>query len=432
MDWRGYLETWQRSLQARAEGASTRLAARRDVLAVAVLLSGFFLIASGLRISVAFVALAAVGAWAAFSPLAGIDDGPAAQVADGKRPRRALWNQVVDGFPEAAVVLGPAGHVVHMNRIAEELLGTGRVGLHFTAFSRDPALITAIDEALERGVATSVELQERVPVQRRRSATVAPLGHIDTGSGDPALLLTVRDLTEQDRLARMRADFVANASHELRTPLAALKGFVETLQGAAKDDPAARDRFLQVMSDQADRMTRLIDDLLSLSRVEMREHLPPSERVDLDEALSDVVQALQPLAERSGIALHMAPAPDGPVVRGDRDELLQVFQNLIQNALKYGRSGGHVDVSVSRKGSRILVAVQDDGPGIPPQHLPRLTERFYRISVAASRERGGTGLGLAIVKHILNRHRGELQIASEVGKGSTFTVSLPALEGSGK
>jgi len=339
----------------------------------------------------------------------------------------ALWMQLVDGYPEPAIVLSAQSRVLHLNKPAEELLGSGRVGSQFTAVNRDPALIAAIDEALEKGVAATVDLQERVPVQRRRSATVAPLGFAASDRDAPAPLVTVPDPTTQDRLAPMRADFVANASHELRTPLTALKGFVETLQGAAKDDPVARERFLQVMSDQAERMTRLIDDLLSLSRVEMREHLAPTETVDLEETLSHVVQSLQPLAERSEARLELAPAPASPLVRGDRDELVQVFQNLIQNALKYGRPGGKVEVIITRRGKRLAVAVKDDGPGIPPQHLPRLTERFYRISVAASRERGGTGLGLAIVKHILNRHRGELEVRSEVGHGSTFTVVLPAL-----
>lgn len=359
--------------------------------------------------------------WWSYSPTA-------SRSTETRRQGAVLWKQIVDGYPEAAVVLGPQGRVLHLNKAAEELLGSGRIGLPFTALSRDPALIAAIDLAYEKGTGTTVDLEERVPVQRRRSATVAAIGTSETGRDAPMLLVTVRDLTEQDRLGRMRADFVANASHELRTPLSALKGFVETLQGAAKDDPAARERFLGVMSEQAERMTRLIDDLLSLSRVEMREHLMPTETVDLDETLAHVVQSMQPLAERWKATLRLTPAPRAPLVRGDRDELLQVFQNLVQNALKYGHTGGTVEVSITRRGKQIAVAVKDDGPGIPPQHLPRLTERFYRISVAASRERGGTGLGLAIVKHIVNRHRGTLEVTSEVGKGTTFTVLLPALQ----
>jgi two-component system phosphate regulon sensor histidine kinase PhoR len=241
-------------------------------------------------------------------------------------------------------------------------------------------------------------------------------------------------LSEQDRLTRMRADFVANASHELRTPLASLRGFVETLQGAAKDDAQARERFLKVMGEQAERMTRLVDDLLSLSRVEMREHLPLAERVDLNEAVAHVIQALQPIASDAGTAIEFQGMAEPAVIRGDRDEIVQVFQNLVQNAIKYGKPGGHIAVRVTREAAaggrpaRFVASVTDDGPGIAPQHLPRLTERFYRVSVAASREKGGTGLGLAIVKHILNRHRGELAITSKVGQGSTFAVMLPVAE----
>lgn len=429
MDFETKLSQWRAAAPASLAAARSNLDGRRELLLAALAIAMGLLLVGGASFWWALLLLAAVASWAALWPapsaLAGVH---AFSASETERARR-IWRQIVDGFPEAAVILGPTGHVVHMNRSAEDLLGSGRRGLHFTSFSRDPTLIAAIDQGLESGTATVVELQERIPVQRRRSVSVAPLGdQLGKSSMDPALLITMRDMTEQDRLARMRADFVANASHELRTPLAALKGFVETLQGAAKDDPAARDRFLQVMSEQADRMTRLIDDLLSLSRVEMREYLPPSENVDLEEALADVVQSLEPLAERSGTVLRVASAPPNPVVRGDRDELLQVFQNLIHNALKYGRQGGTVDLSITRAGKRLKVSVTDDGPGIPPQHLPRLTERFYRINVAASRERGGTGLGLAIVKHILNRHKGELEITSEVGKGSTFTVNLPALD----
>jgi two-component system phosphate regulon sensor histidine kinase PhoR len=271
-----------------------------------------------------------------------------------------------------------------------------------------------------------------LPVERRLLATVVPLEHAGAAPGTPTLMITFRDLTEQDRLARMRADFVANASHELRTPLASLKGYVETLQGSAKDDAAARERFLKIMSEQAERMSRLVDDLLSLSRVEMREYLPLSEEADLGSVLTEVAQTLEPLARRAGVTLTLSRSDEEAVVRGDRDELMQVFQNLVQNAIKYGRSGGKVEMRLTREAAasgrpeRYRVDVTDDGPGIAPQHLPRLTERFYRVNVAASREKGGTGLGLAIVKHILNRHRGELAITSKLGHGSTFSVLLPS------
>jgi two-component system phosphate regulon sensor histidine kinase PhoR len=228
----------------------------------------------------------------------------------------------------------------------------------------------------------------------------------------------------------MRADFIANASHELRTPLASLRGFIETLQGTAKDDPCARERFLPIMAEQASRMTRLIDALLSLSRLEMNAHVAPSDLVDLNDVLNHSKDTLDPLAREMGFRFEVARFPRPAVVRGDRDELVQVLQNLVQNAFKYGERGGQVRIdakhipSLGRQSGRYAIAIVDNGPGVAPEHLPRLTERFYRVDVASSREKGGTGLGLAIVKHILNRHRGELAIASKPGKGSTFTVML--------
>jgi two-component system phosphate regulon sensor histidine kinase PhoR len=337
---------------------------------------------------------------------------------------------MVDAVPEPAVALDGSGQILHANRLAEDLFGSRRRGGHIASMTRDPELLAAVDEALETRQSREVELHRRVPVERRLLATLAPLDHPRSGV-DPSLLISFRDLTEQDRLARMRADFVANASHELRTPLASLRGFVETLQGAAKNDTEARERFLKVMSEQAERMSRLVDDLLSLSRVQMREHLPPAQNVDLNEAVSHVIQALQPLAAGTATIIECKRLEAPAIVRGDRDELVQVFQNLVQNAIKYGKSGGRIEVAIAHteaagaRPARFVVSVTDDGPGIAAQHLPRLTERFYRVNVLASRERGGTGLGLAIVKHILNRHRGELNITSTVGQGSTFSVVLP-------
>jgi two-component system phosphate regulon sensor histidine kinase PhoR len=385
-----------------------------------------------LRPAVVLIGLGAVVAWAALwrgDDFAGA--GRSGTLSTPSADAERLWRMVVDAVPEPAIALDGAGQIVHANRRAEELFGARRRSGHLASMSRDPELLAAVDEALATRQGRAVELQTRVPVERRLLAMVAALDTSASRGGGPALLISFRDLTEQDRLARMRADFVANASHELRTPLASLRGFVETLQGAAKDDPEARERFLKVMSEQAERMSRLVDDLLSLSRVEMREHLPLVERVDLNDALSRVIQALQPLAAKTDTTIAFEPLSEPAVIRGDRDEVVQVFQNLIQNAVKYGKAGGRIEVRVAREAAaagrpaRYLASVKDEGPGIAPQHLPRLTERFYRVNVAASREKGGTGLGLAIVKHILNRHRGELLVDSKVGQGSTFTVALP-------
>jgi two-component system, OmpR family, phosphate regulon sensor histidine kinase PhoR len=243
------------------------------------------------------------------------------------------------------------------------------------------------------------------------------------------VLMTFHDLTPLRRVEEMRADFVANASHELRTPLAALSGFIETLQGSARDDAKARERFLVIMQEQARRMARLIDDLLSLSRIELNAHRRPDSSVDLAPIVRQVVDGLQTLARDRGVSVQVNGA-SVLTVPGDRDELVRVFENLVENALKYGAAGKRVDISLTEGKSpegepEALVGVRDYGPGIAPEHLPRLTERFYRVDVTESRAQGGTGLGLALVKHILNRHRGRLLIESVPGAGAMFTVRLP-------
>jgi two-component system, OmpR family, phosphate regulon sensor histidine kinase PhoR len=344
-------------------------------------------------------------------------------------PAVAAMRALAESLPDPVILLGPDGHVLFSNAEARSLFASLREGSHISSVIRTPEFLDAVAAAPGLGRAVTVTYAERVPVGRRMGATVAPVsGGEEDGAANIVVLL--RDLTEIERINQMRADFIANASHELRTPLASLRGFIETLQGSAKGDPAARDRFLPIMAEQASRMTRLIDALLSLSRVEMNAHVPPSDLVDLNEVIGSAKDTLDPLARDMGFKFEVGRFPRPAIVRGDRDELMQVMQNLVHNAFKYGTKGGTVRIeakqipALGRQAGRYTIAVVDNGPGIAPQHLPRLTERFYRIDVAASREKGGTGLGLAIVKHILNRHRGELAIASTPGKGSTFTVML--------
>jgi two-component system phosphate regulon sensor histidine kinase PhoR len=241
-------------------------------------------------------------------------------------------------------------------------------------------------------------------------------------------MIYIRDLTEQERLDSLYTDFVANASHELRTPLASVIGYIDTLRGAARNDEKVRDQFLDIMARQAYRMARLIENLLSLSRIEMRVHLRPQTRVDLNDIANHVLTDLRPLAERTGISFHLTTLPEPAWILGDRDELVQVITNLVDNGVKYGRNGGNVWLTVSRGEAngdrgRFLVTVRDDGEGIDEKHLPRLTERFYRAT-DLGKEKSGTGLGLAIVQHVVTRHRGELRINSTIGTGSTFTISL--------
>ncbi len=328
---------------------------------------------------------------------------------------------IVEALPDPLIVLGPDRAVLRANAAAHAAFGA-----EMPAVLRHPELRAAMDRLGAHGTAQQADLSLPVPVARDVHATMVRLA----GGGLAAVL---SDRTQERALDRMRADFVANASHELRTPLASLIGFIETLRGPAADDPPAQTRFLQIMAEQAARMNRLIDDLLSLSRIELTEHRPPTEWVALAELLRFTAASFEPRVKARGIRLELAVPPDLPAVLGDEDQLGQVLQNLLDNAVKYGREGGAVRVTAAAAapGGRwparpgVTVAVADDGAGIPRQHLPRLTERFYRVDRGRSRAVGGTGLGLAIVKHIVNRHRGQLAIDSNEGQGATFTVWLP-------
>lgn len=388
------------------------------------------------------VVLLGVAAWAALWPTA-TSDAPAAVMpaadppkpgiasapSDDRAAMRSLPLALLDGLPDAALVTDGRGFVIAGNPAAQALAPI-TAGRPLSQWMRAPELLAAADRAIATRAQQHSHVRLFSPVERSLDVIVTPAAASENAD-NRVLLITLRDLTEQEQLARMRVEFVANASHELRTPLASLRGFVETLQGAAKDDPAARDRFLGIMQTQAERMSRLIEDLLSLSRIEMREHVAPTASVDLVAVVGDVVAALKPNADKAGIAIDEAHTGGSAMVVGDRDELAQVAQNLIQNAVKYGRKGGRVEISIGHEGRLVILKVADDGIGIAPEHLPRLTERFYRVSAKDSKERGGTGLGLAIVKHIVNRHRGELRITSTLGQGSTFAVALPLASGAG-
>ncbi len=333
---------------------------------------------------------------------------------------------VLERLPDPLIVLDAERGVRRTNAAARAAFGA-EIG----AVLRHPGLRGAIDRALETGAAQGAELSLPVPVAREVHATLVKL---EPPLGDGGCLLAVlSDRTRERAVERMRADFVANASHELRTPLASLIGFIDTLRGPAADDPPAQRRFLQIMAEQAARMNRLIDDLLSLSRIELTEHQLPADRVDLGTLIPPLAAAFEPhLAERT--ARLDVDLPDGlPAVTADADQVAQVLQNLLDNALKYGPQGGTVRIAVAlapRDGrwpnrAGVVVAVADQGPGIARAHLPRLTERFYRVDKGRSRAAGGTGLGLAIVKHIVNRHRGQLLIESVEEVGTTVSVWLP-------
>ncbi|MFM9858057.1 ATP-binding protein [Pseudoxanthobacter sp. M-2] len=341
----------------------------------------------------------------------------------------------LDALPEPAFVVDRRGRLRFANRAAAPAFGTLHLGDPLSFRLRAPSFLEALDRVSTGAAQERIAWAEKVPTERWLEAFIAPLaappGEARTPRGGDLVLVLVRDLTEGHMVERMRADFVANASHELRTPLASLTGFIDTLRGPAREDPEARERFLAIMGEQAARMRRLIDDLLSLSRIEMRAHVPLTDDVDVGALLRHVVETLAPVAADGGVAIE-SDIPEKPLpVRGDRDELVQVFANLVENAVNYGASGGRVVVTArcDRTAERpaVVVAVRDYGPGVAAEHIPRLTERFYRVDVGASRARKGTGLGLAIVKHILNRHRARLSIESPAGGGALFSVRLDAL-----
>jgi two-component system phosphate regulon sensor histidine kinase PhoR len=338
---------------------------------------------------------------------------------------------VVAGLPDPVIALDRDGRVLALNERARTLAPALRQGEPVSLALRMPQLIEAISRALSRGEEQRVEYSERGPLERWFETIVMPVKR-DPGLSKPDLvLMTFHDLTPLRRVEEMRADFVANASHELRTPLAALSGFIETLQGPAREDTKARERFLTIMQEQARRMARLIDDLLSLSRIELNAHRRPDTPIDLVPIVRQVVDGLETLARDRGVSVNVEAA-NALTILGDRDELFRLFENLVENALKYGAAGKRVDIKlapgVSADGeAEAQVSVRDYGPGIAPEHMPRLTERFYRVDVTESRAQGGTGLGLALVKHILNRHRGRLTIESTAGAGATFIVHLPTI-----
>ncbi|WP_420479354.1 sensor histidine kinase [Brevundimonas sp. FT23028] len=348
--------------------------------------------------------------------------------------------------------------VVLANNAARELFRIQREGALLVSAVREPSVLEAVDEALFGGVARTTDYAGVGAQTRHWRALTRPLPA--PGGAETLALLVLRDETDVRRMELMRVDFLANASHELKTPLASLAGFIETLKGHAKDDPKARDRFLDIMAVQADRMSRLVADLLSLSRIELNEHIPPAGRVDLARATVDVMDAVSILSAERSVTVRLDDRDLSAPVHGDRDEIVQVVQNLVDNAIKYSPSGDTVEIVIrpdvtldeasapwsggAREGgiTRLplvtpdrepgrryaAITVRDHGPGMAREHLPRLTERFYRVEGQKSGERQGTGLGLAIVKHIVNRHRGGLTVESAPGQGAVFTAYFPVAE----
>lgn len=345
-----------------------------------------------------------------------------------------MSHQLIDGFlaaiPMPAVLIDQSERIIGANSEGATLLGMKLLGRHFATVLRQPIVISAIEACLQDQKARNTRHLSNDGAQNTtHEVTLRYIAGIGEQSGG-ALLLTFLDLSEREQASQMRRDFVANVSHELRTPLTALMGFIETLRGAAKNDPNARDRFLSIMEGEASRMNRLVGDLLSLNRVESQERVRPKTQVELSDLLRSTLLSLEPLAKSNNVELVLNGGDDPITITGDPDQLQQVFTNLVENAIKYGGSVVRVELTTLDRdpilrSSAAKVLVIDNGPGIAPIHLPRLTERFYRADSHRSRELGGTGLGLAIVKHITNRHRGRFRVDSELGQGSQFCITLP-------
>ncbi len=345
---------------------------------------------------------------------------------------RAADEAIVEALPDPLIVLAEDGAPLRANRAARAIFGLATpypAGGDLGALLRHPAMAAALDRALAERTPQSADIHLPVPIERELAVQVITMERPMADGG--RVILVLNDRTDVRAVERMRADFVANASHELRSPLASLIGFIETLRGPAADDEEARERFLEIMATQSARMQALIDDLLSLSRIELSEHQAPTGQADIAALLRAEVAALEPLAKGATLAVE---APESLSMKGvDATQLSQVMRNLLDNALRHGKPGGLVRATLARVegGARlparpgVLLCVQDDGAGIPREHIPRLTERFYRVDAGRARATGGTGLGLAIVKHIVIRHRGQLIIESEPGQGAAFKVWLP-------
>lgn len=337
-------------------------------------------------------------------------------------------NVFLNALPLPAIWVNTAGRIEAANAPAQAFFGDATLGRHYITVLRQPDLLDAIEVALrEHKVCSTLYLTTEADRDITLKATCAPA---DDKSG---ILVSFEDRTEMEEAGQMRRDFVANVSHELRTPLTALLGFMETLRGAARDDPEARDRFLEIMEREAKRMNRLVGDLLSLGRLEAEARVRPTKLVDFAAIANSVLTTLRPLSEQFGVTVATHGLQSQMILPGDGDQLGQIVTNLVENAIKYGPKESTVTIRLSRnqhhpmlRGSAVILEVSDAGDGIDPVHLPRLTERFYRIDDHRSREIGGTGLGLAIVKHIVNRHRGRLRIKSEEAQGTVFTVILPS------
>lgn len=333
-----------------------------------------------------------------------------------------LQQAIINALPQPALIMDFDYKILCANEAGRQLFDTELVGLDFVRIFRQPRATECLNKTVKTGKLKTCNLILHLQTPRTYKASAAPL----VGMGNDSILFTLVDISAEIDAEKSRSTFVANVSHELRSPLTSLMGIVETLQGPARDDVKARDNFLGLMHGETQRMSRLVGDLLSLSKLEAKEHLPPKGEVDIPRLILRIIAVISESKPDYKTRVVLDAPDDLSLITGDQDELTEVFQNLIENALKYSEPNTPVEVLVIQKENTIKITITDQGEGIAPEHLPRLTERFYRVDKGRSRNTGGTGLGLAITKHILNRHRARLSIDSKVGIGSMVSVTLPA------
>lgn len=348
--------------------------------------------------------------------------------------RASSVETLLESLPHPLILLNENRQIVRITEGARQLLGTPPPNGDLSTVLRDPTVLDIVDRAAADKANEMLEVDFTLPSGVSLNAQTQTLSH--AAADGISIVVALFDVTEIRQAQQMRSDFVANASHELRTPLAVVTGAIKTLKGPARDDAEGRQKFIEMMDQHASRMTRLIEDLLSLSRLELNANTAPEEKVDLAAVLSSVIATAETSAAERSIRVALEPGLTEQVVAGDELELTQLFQNLVDNAVKYSSENTLVRI-ITRECVRpealtgpddepfIEISINDQGEGIPAEHLPRLTERFYRVDTARSREMGGTGLGLAIVKHIVNRHRGTMKISSIENVGSKFSIFLP-------
>jgi two-component system phosphate regulon sensor histidine kinase PhoR len=336
-----------------------------------------------------------------------------------------IENQLINEIEDYILFINSFNAISAANKAAKSFYGD-IIGKNLSSFLRAPDLLDKIEKCRDERVNEYLEFEINLPTYSFFRLTIVPLSQKN-------VLIVVKDYTDVKKSEQLRSDFVANVSHELKTPLVSIKGFLETISNSAKDDPKAQEKFIKIMQEQANKMEILILDLMSLSRIEMQEHIQPDGKVDMKEIISNIQKIPNKILSKKNININFKIEDNLPFVRGDYDKLSEVVQNIYDNAIKYTKENTTIDILLKSNPEKfsngsVFLSIKDEGIGIAKEEIHRVTERFYRSANAKKNMIQGTGLGLAIVKHIVNQHRGELEINSRLNEGSEFIIHLPLYE----